>query len=33
LAGQAVEPGTYIVKLTVDGKTLTTTVAVEADGK
>ena len=29
--GQAVEPGIYLVKLTVDGKEYTTTVKVEAD--
>ena len=31
MAAQAVEPGTYVVKLTAGGKTLTTTVVVEGD--
>jgi photosystem II stability/assembly factor-like uncharacterized protein len=31
MAGLAVEPGTYVVKITAAGKTLTTTVVVEAD--
>ena len=29
--GPALEPGVYLVKLTVDGKDLTTKVVVEAD--
>jgi hypothetical protein len=31
LAGQALDPGVYLVKLTVDGKEMTTKVVVEAD--
>jgi hypothetical protein len=31
MAAQPVEPGTYVVKLTAGGKTLTTTVVVEGD--